>query len=413
MDKIGLQLLACLRAYRANEQAEIIEFFCPEEWQLLYRFSGDHKLVPVVYETLRGHGNFCKEDLSLKASWKQTTILQAAGQASRTQRLLAVTQALDETGVTYALVKGALCRQLYSQPDLRPSGDEDLFISQDQRKTCSDIFSALGFTPFSPKEEDSVDHWQDPITGLHIELHTALFDSGWAAEDILNPWLSQRLQRTVEVPVEQRTVRTLDPTAHFVFLLAHALKHFIAGGFGARTLCDIVTFAQHYDGQIRKEEVYALLDRIHGRVFFDQLLAIGKDHLAFDYENLGWTLSGPADYNDLLEDMLDAGIYGQTSMDRRHSGALALESVRSGQQKNSLGSALFPSAQRLTGRYPILKKHPALLPAIWVHRAGAYGLELLRSRGKGNSPLTTVSLGKQRTEMMVKYGIIPQTETKN
>lgn len=413
MDKLGLQLLSCLCAYRLDSPAENTESFSAEDWQNLYQISNDHKLIPVVYDTLRNCSGFCKEDESLKALWKQMTIMQAVGQASRTQRLLTVTQALDDAGITYVLVKGALCRQLYRQPDLRPSGDEDLFIPKAQRQQCGEIFSNLGFSPISHREEASVDHWQDALSGLHIELHTALFDSGWAAEEILNPWLCQALEETEDAPVEHCTVRTLNPTAHFVFLLAHALKHFISGGFGARTLCDIIAFAEANDSRIEKETVYRLLDQIHGRIFFDQLLAIGKDYLAFDYEAMNWILSAPADYTDLLEDMLDAGIYGQTTMDRRHSGALALETVRSGQQKNSLGSALFPSAQRLTGRYPVLKKYPVLLPAVWVHRAGAYGLELLRSRGKGNSPLKTVSLGKQRTEMMVKYGIIPQTETKN
>lgn len=413
MNIMGQQLLSCLLAFRFGRQAETIESFPSADWQQFYRFSNEHKLVPMVYDSLRNCHDFCKDDPSLRVNWKQSAILQAANQAGRTQRLLELTLALEKAGVCYALLKGALCRQLYAQPDLRPSGDEDLFISKDQRGLCGTVFSKHGLTPVNPREEDSVDHWQDAITGLHIELHTSLFDSGWTSEHILNPWFFNALQHTVWAPVEQTQVRTLQPTAHFLFLLAHALKHFITGGFGARTLCDIVTFAQYYDAQINKETVYQLLEQIYGRIFFDQLLAIGRDYLAFDFQALGWTLSGPVNYSDLLEDMLDAGIYGQTSMDRRHSGALALEVVRSGQQKPSLGSALFPAKERLIGRYPVLKQYPILLPAVWVHRIGAYGLELLRSRGNGNSPGKTVSLGKQRTEMMIKYGIIPQTKTKN
>lgn len=413
MEKIGLQLMACLRAYRFNQPAEITETFQPEDWQRLYQFGGEHKLIPVVYETLRIHPEFCEGDPALKARWKQSTLLQAAGQASRTQQLIAVTKALTEAGVRYALVKGALCRQLYPQPDLRVSGDEDLFIPSAHRQIAGNVLTTLGFVPINPKETSFVDHWIDKSSGLHLELHTALFDSGWSGEEALNPWLNQALETPVTASVEGVSIATLHPTAHFVFLLAHALKHFIAGGFGARTLCDILSFAQVYHDQIDQATVYDLLEQIHGRIFFDQILAIGKDYLAFDYTSLNWDLSEPADYAPLLDDMLDAGIYGQTTMDRRHSGALVLDTVRNNRSKNSFLSAVFPPASQLSGRYPALKKFPILLPACWVHRAGAYGLELLRNNSKGNSPIKTVSLGKQRTEMMIKYGIIPQTKTKN
>ena len=46
--------------------------------------------------------------------------------------------------------------------------------------------------------------------------------------------------------MEGRQVLTLPPTAHFLFLIAHAMKHFITGGFGVRTLSDILSFGERY-----------------------------------------------------------------------------------------------------------------------------------------------------------------------
>lgn len=414
MTKENRQLLCCLRTYRLGETtAEIIEPLSPEEWRRLYSLATVHKLVPVVYETLHAAPGFCNSETVLCAVWKRETILQAMGQTGRTQKLLELTRALEDAGVCYAVVKGAVCRQLYSKPDLRLSGDEDLFIPYEERARCGEIFTQHGLTAVLPQEWDDVDHWQDPCTGLHIELHTRLFSLGWTAEEVLNSYFAEQLVHTVSTGVDQSAVRTLEPTAHLLFLIAHALKHFITGGFGVRTWADTLSFCEQYRDQIDKEFLWEMLNRIHGTIFFQKLLLIGQTYLAFDVAPWGDISSDQSDGNDLLEDMLAAGIYGQTSIDRKHGGALALQAARGKQKKPSLRAALFPPASNLEGRYPILRKAPVLLPALWIHRIGRYGLEVLKSRGEESLPWETVSLGKQRTEMMVKYGILPQAKTKD
>ena len=414
MDQIQRQLLLCLRAFRLGEDAaETTESFSPEDWRRLYSLAAAHKISPVVYETLWSVPGFCGGDPALAAAWKRDAITQAAGQTARTQKLLELTGALDAAGVRYAVLKGAVCRQLYRKPDLRPSGDEDIFVPLEERSRCGEIFTHCGLAASAPDEEDCVDHWQDPCTGLHIELHTKLFSSGWPAETVLNPYFSEQLLHSAPTAVEENMVLTLKPTAHFLFLVSHAMKHFIMGGFGVRTLSDILSFAERYQESIDRNAVWGLLEQIHGTVFFEHLLSIGQAWLAFDPSPWGRLLPDPSDSDELLNDMLDAGIYGQTSMDRKHSAALALRAVRTGQTETSLRAALFPPASQLKGRYPILRRAPALLPAVWLHRMGCYGLEVLRSRGKGNSPRETVSLGTKRTEMMVRYGILPQAQTED
>lgn len=408
------QLLCCLRAYRAGEKAaQIIESDSPENWRRLYDLSGCHKLTAVVYEMLWNTPGFCGGDPALLAHWKRESILQAVAQAGRTQTLLQLTETLGKAGIRYAVVKGVICRQLYRKSDLRPSGDEDLLILPQERERCGEIFAACGMTAISLQAEEGVDHWQDSRTGLHIELHTRPFSTGWTAEKILNPYFEKQLLHTVPISVEGKTVQTLEPTANLLFLIAHALKHFITGGFGVRTLADILSFCEQYDSQIDRDRLWAMLGQIRGTVFFRRLLKLGRDYLEFDTAPWGCISSEASDEKDLMDDMLQAGVYGQTSMNRKHSAALALQAAQGEQEGPSLRTALFPSAEKLAVRYPVLRRAPALLPAAWLHRMGCYALELLRDRGRGNSPVETLSLGKKRTEMMVKYGILPQGKTED
>ena len=121
-------------------------------------------------------------------------------------------------------------------------------------------------------------------------------------------------------------------------------------------------------------------------------------------------MSAPAHAAEMLEGILDAGIYGQSTS---HSGALVLRAAEEGQTRPSVIRAAFPPKEQLVGRYPILEKRPALLPVMWIRRLGAYGLELIKSQRSDNSLRDNLALGKQRTEMMIRYGIIPRDKTKN
>lgn len=411
MTKTEQQLIACLAAWRLGRREAPCVGLSTAQWQQLHRLARLHKLGAVVCEMLCGLPEFCGGDAELAAAWRRESILDTVGQTRRTGGLLELTRALEQEGIPYAVVKGAVCRELYARPDLRPSGDEDILIRAADRERCDALLTAAGMVRPPQDEGGCVTHYMARTTGLHIELHTALLPGEQGELAALDRYFSGQLDSTVSAAVQGGHVQALDPTSHLLFLVCHALRHFVAGGVGVRTVCDVVTFAERYAPEIHRETVYTWLDRVHGRGFFDQLLALGEAYLAFDRAGLGWELSTPPDYGDMLADMLDAGIYGQSTMSRRHSAAVAVQAARHG--SGGTLAAVFPGREQLAGRYPVLRRAPLLLPVCWAHRLGAYALEVLRSGGRENSPLESVALGKKRTEMMVRYGIIPKDTRKD
>lgn len=407
MKDVQRQLLRCMNAYRFGKHAQIeLDTSDPAVWKSLYNQAAVHKMEGIVFETLRHDPTFCGGDQPLEAKWKRTTLLQATMQAAKTQGLLRVANALKEADIPYVVVKGVVCRGLYRQPELRPSGDEDILIHARDEQRCGQLLERLGLRQTAPATEvEPVSHWLDNQTGFHMELHTRLLPPG-RREEQLNDCLLEQLQHTVPFQTGGGTVQTLSPTWHMLFLIYHAMKHFIYGGFGIRTLCDVITYYEKYRDQIDQELICAWLDKLGGRVFFDQVLVIARDYLEFDLEASGWALSCPADAEEMLEDILEAGVYGQSTMSRRHSNNMVVHAAQEGKESGGLLQTLFPSRKKLTKRYPILEQAPVLLPAVWLHRLGGYGLEVMKSGGKENSPAESVSLGKKRIEMMIKYGII-------
>lgn len=95
-------------------------------------------------------------------------------------------------------------------------------------------------------------------------------------------------------------------------------------------------------------------------------------------------------------------------MSRKHSSGMTLDAVSASKQgkqpRSSMIKLLFPSAQKMTAKYPYLKKHPWLLPAAWVSRLINYTKET--GRVKDNSMADSLRIGKERIEMLKKYRII-------
>ncbi len=102
---------------------------------------------------------------------------------------------MRQNGLTPLIVKGIVCRDLYPNPDLRTSNDEDLYIPRDQFGKMDEFLQAEGFM----REELIKDKvyqeipYQNPRNGLYFELHMDLFPQESGAYGILINYLKMRL----------------------------------------------------------------------------------------------------------------------------------------------------------------------------------------------------------------------------
>ena len=115
------------------------------------------------------------------------------------------------------------------------------------------------------------------------------------------------------------------------------------------------------------------------------------------------------DERAMLEDLLDSGVFGASSMSRKHSSNITLNAVSAEKQGRKAGNGLlrtvFPPARQLAGRYPYLKEKPYLLPLAWVNRILKYGKETAGSPTDNNAA-QSIKIGNGRVELLKKYGII-------
>ncbi len=402
------QLIGCLRAFCRNEPADRVSGVQPEE---LHRLAAVHKLVPVVYEALSGEPEAFGE---ARLRWKQEATLSVALQAKRTEAALRLCAALNAVDVPYALVKGLICRSLYPHPDHRASADEDLFVLPEHRAACEAVLEAQGLVCAEPGETES--NWSCAESGLAIELHLQLFSEEYEAERRMNAYFREAAARCEFETVSGVPVRTLAPQDHFLLLVCHALKHFHYSGFGLRTLSDIGLFATRYGSRFDWTEVRRMLDAVGGMVFCDHVLHICQTQFVYDGAAAGYIPEIAGSDEALLTDVLDAGVYGQSTMSRKHSANIVLQNLKHAEPGSGRGGvlrALFPPRAALVSRYPALKKAPVLLPAVWLARIGTYGADMLRGKLPRASAAESIELGKRRTELMRQYGVFEESQTED
>ena len=130
--RVFLEILA---AAVHGRRAEISREIPTNEWQMLFHIAGIHNVLPLFYEAVYGHPSLA--DANLRQAVRQQVILQAL----RTGEFLELNDRLLSAGVEPLVVKGIVCRNLYPQPDHRPSSDEDVLIPAGQFERCHGVLT--------------------------------------------------------------------------------------------------------------------------------------------------------------------------------------------------------------------------------------------------------------------------------
>ncbi len=401
-------LLNCISA--ALDGRECALTLAPDDWTALLRLAGEQKLLPLVYAAVRGTPGFSAAPEAVRAAARRQTMREAAAQTVHTEAFLRLYQALRAEGLVPVVVKGIVCRALYPQPELRPSSDEDLYLTAAEMPRFHAVLLRAGFVLTEPERDYRSAHearYVHPDTGLVVEGHWALFPTEYAVYAALNVQLPDLMQRAQDWETGGVTLRVPDACDHLIFLLLHAFKHFISSGVGVRQLCDIALWMRRFGAQIDWQRVRAALRATHSEGFAAAVIDAGVHwfgleraaaHIPPDWE----TLESAA----LLADALSGGVYGSADSTRRHSCTITIHAAdrahRGGTGRASLCAALFPGREVMAGWYPYVARCPALLPAAWVQRIWRY----LRTRGKHTSAQDSLRVGAQRVELLRQYRVL-------
>lgn len=286
---------------------------------------------------------------------------------------------LEKTGIWYSPLKGAIMKELYPQPGMRQMADNDILFDKSYRDKVYEYMIGQGYESEFYTPEPVVDTRSEALYTVHdtylkkpiynFEMHMALFGTTGEAQ-----WRSyyenvkERLQKD-EGNGYGYHFRDED---FYVYMTAHACKHFNGGGHGIRNLMDVYVYLDRKRkldrGYIEKElETLVLLkheEAVSGlaeKLFGAGFVSVQKDDaLLSDKER------------EILDICLSSGTYG--SRKRRVENKLKKmngnETITAKERLKYLFRRLIPEEEILLIRYPKLARKKYLQPLCVLIRMG-------------------------------------------
>lgn len=362
----------------------------------LYKLAKEHQVTSMIYNQIYTF-DF---DLNLKQIWKKEAIYSVSIQTMKTNAFLNVYKKLREKNLNVLVVKGLVLRNIYPIPDNRPSNDEDLYVEYKDYEASKQVFIDNGYQIVKESEmETTLAH----TNGVSIELHTSLFSEENKAYGNYQEYFKEAFSDVIVHNINGVDVLSLNHENHYLFLILHFIKHFFHGGIGLRQILDMIIYAENFGEFIDWNNIYSILEKNHVLHLYENVIAIAQEYLGFDTTKVilpkGYVKEN-CDYQALLDDIIDAGVFGQSTIERKHTATMTLNAI-SGTGKSNVFKSLFPTYTEMKGKYSYLNKYPYLLPIAWFTRIFNY----IFDKKQGDSK-KTIELGNERIELLRKYKII-------
>lgn len=408
MEKTNLEFLSLLKSSLKNEKydGEKIDF---EDLVYIYKMSEIHHVVPMIYNAAYNEDFFKDCDANFQAMFKSSAFRYIFSQIQRTNHFLEVYKKLSEKNIKILVFKGIIFRNMYNNPDDRISSDEDILIKKEDYEKVKEFFLSEGFE-FIDKGEECA--YFSKSTGLCIEVSTSLFSHESKAYGHLNKLFEDVFEKSIKINIDKIDILTLSHEQHLIYIVFHNMKHFLTGGFGIRQVADFSKYIETYGEYINWEKFWSDLKDLNYDTFALNLIEISLKYLGFNNDKITYPdnitsfdeLKNSQKYyinsESLINDILDAGVFGASTMDRKHTALMTLDAVEDKKKSNRL-KAVFPNVNYLKDNYTYLQKYPILLPVAWGQRILSY-----LKKNKTSSYINTMELGKQRIELLKEYKII-------
>ena len=218
--------------------------------------------------------------------------------------------------IPFVIVKGQSVAAFYPHPDLRQSGDIDVYCGERHFIEARDQIAQktdLQFDPAIP-----VKHLAFSIDGSKYELHRILSIFSYPKNQrFFNEKMEEALVRHDEVEINGVKVPVLAPTDSVFFQVVHIFYHVIKEGIGLRQLCDLAVFIHATQARVDFGELQSNLKKIGLEEFFQAIMSILVEQLGLTlnediYKSPKTTLA-----KKILKDINDGGNFGKAVEDNR------------------------------------------------------------------------------------------------
>lgn len=261
---------------------------------------------------------------------------------------------LEEAGIWYCPLKGAVLKDLYPDYGLRQMADYDVLFDASRAEDLRDIMESAGFS--TEYYDKSIHDTYHKLPVSNFEMHRALFGIGH--DPALVAGFADIKERLIKDESNAYGYH-MTPEDCYLYVLAHEYKHFSNGGTGLRSPLDIYVYLRRFEAEMDWSLIRERLAEI-GLTDFEEEQRVFAKHL-FDEEPL----------SDSEEELFAYIATSMTYGTVKHRVANDLKARGGGlaAKLRYVRERLFPPLdEAYSAAYPFFGKRKWLLPVFYVYR---------------------------------------------
>lgn len=378
-----LSLLSCA----LNGTAPCEEWLQGLDLEELYKRAKAHSVAAMVAMVLEKTETFVTQSPEMKKVWldrKNKAIRKNLLFNAERQKLL---NEFEQQQIWYVPLKGTILQDYYPQMGMREMADNDIWVDPTAQEQIRSLFVAQGYEVESYGKTHHDVYLKAPF--YNFELHVELFS------DITSEQMATYYQAMMDKRVKDNGNRYgyhFKDEDFYVYILAHAYKHYSGSGTGLRTLTDIYVLNQKLGATLDWGYVNRELSALGILTYEQESRRLAKRVFGgeerFTMERL------TEEEQAMLCYYLGASTYGNVNLcikNRLHKLQSDSREISRLTKVKYLFQRFFPSLTMCKSYYPVVYRYPILLPFFWVWRILFKGI---RNRKKLQKEWTVI----QRTK---------------
>ncbi len=307
-----------------------------------------------------------------------------------------VLDALEQAGLDYIPLKGWVQREMYADPLTRSMSDLDILFPDYRYREIREVMESLGYQSYARSAWKHDTYRKKPY--MAVEMHKRLTDDSGA----IRAWEHRIPARCIRA---SETGHRLDmsPEDFYLFHLVHMYRGFLCGTLGFRRLADL-WLLMHRGPELNRELIRSELSSMDLLSYAERMERLAD--VCFEGRE------ADEESRILLRYALEGGVF--TDEQRYKLSRMASmpgDSARRAKLRSVLRAVFLPY-RRMKAQYPIVEKHPVLLPWFWLKRILRYAKRPAAKLKRLNYRGLTDSQYEDMRRVFRAGGVLPDEENR-
>lgn len=335
------------------------------DMEALWKMAHAHKMTAMIAMALEQVSAHPEEVVKNWDQWKHAKDFAICRRMLFDAERAQIISYMEEQGIWYAPLKGILIQDFYPGYGMREMADNDLLFDPAGRKTMQAYMKDRGYELDEEGEAVHDTYLKKPV--YNFELHVGLFARKYHDEQLAAYFDNAKAKLQKDPDNGYGWHYTADDL--YIYVTAHAYKHYSVRGTGIRTITDNYVFRHTQAEVLHWDYIDGELEKL-GMLDFDRTLRTLSESLLSATEPVALDSLSRKE-RDMLTYMAGCGVYGSMShaVENRIRG-MQKEGSRMtwGAKGRYLLRRLFPDGRRIRAYSKTAERYPILIPAVYVKR---------------------------------------------